>query len=45
MERIESFEDKNQCEYSKEIIDQLLEFIKKEKNIDQVVYGPVIDDI
>ena len=37
MERIESFEDKNQCEYSKEVIDQLLEFIKKEKNIDQVV--------
>ena len=37
MERIGSFEDKNQCEYSKEVIDQLLEFIKKEKNIDQVV--------
>lgn len=36
MERIESVEDKEQREYSKETIDQLLDFIKKEKNISQV---------
>ena len=36
MERIESEEDTKQTEYSKETIDKLLDFIKKEKNIQQV---------